>query len=300
MDFLYLAPIAGCCILCGYFLVYSRKRSALHPVVRELLNQAVDQRSVMQVEFSGRDRVEERFFGPRVKFDEHTSLIDLALRGECAEWAGETVSVNFTITHRGINSYYQYVSRVRGLSRLADGFAILLDTPAEILPNQKRSFVRVAPSSEATFGVGIWVLNPTQERPSDPASLGVAQIRYRQDHARQMSLLNVSATGLCLQLLRTQEDAPAIDLQPGNRVLCLLMLRSQKDGQTLPFWLDCTVANRAERKNEPYSVIGLNFNAWAVPHQGKGMVDWFAVGDNGAVGPLGAWVLRQQLAQKKS
>jgi len=73
------------------------------------------------------------------------------------------------------------------------------------------------------------------------------------------------------------------------------MVRSQTTDRPLPFWLDCTVANRREEQDGQHSIVGLNFSAWAVQHRGKKM-DWFAV-DGGAVGALGYWVLRQQITQ---
>jgi hypothetical protein len=298
MDLLYFAPVAGLCLLGGcIFLLRQRRRVGLHPVVRELLEQAADQRSVMLVEFAGHELAGGRFFGPCVEFDEYTVLIDVSLHKELSEWIGETVLVSFKIDHKRTSSYYQFASRLRELPRRFGGFGMLLDTPAHITPNQRRNFVRVSPLKEVTFGVGIWPLKPAQARPSDPASLGAAQLSYRKDHPEYLSLLNVSAAGLGLQLRRLRKDQPLLDPQPGDRLLCLLMLRSQEGERTLPFWLDCTVMTRGERGDEPHTVVGLQFNAWAVPNQGRDAVNWFAVGEEGAVGPLGAWVLHQQLAQ---
>ena len=299
MESWYLVPVAGFCLLGGYiFLRRSRGRDGPHPVVRRLLEQAVDQRSGMLVEFTGHDLSGGRFFGPCVEFDDKTVLIDVSLHKEFSEWLGEAVLVNFSIDSKGASSYYQFTSRLRGLPRGVGGYGMLLDTPAEILPNQKRGFVRVAPIKAATFGIGLWALKPSQPRPDDPAALGAAQVSYRQDHVEQLSLLDVSATGLCLELKHPRENQPLIDPRPGDRLLCLLMVRAQAEERPLPFWLDCTVMNRGEREDGPYSIVGLHFNAWAVPNPGKGVVDWFAVGEGGAVGPLGAWVLRQQLTQQ--
>jgi hypothetical protein len=298
MEFWYLVPVAGLCLAGGcIFLLRFRRRGGLHPVVGQLLEQAMDQRSVMLVEFTDHDMASGRFFGPCAEFDEKTVLIDVSLHKELSEWLHEAVLVRFKIDNKGASSYYQFASRLRGLPRRIGGFGMLLDTPAEIVPNQKRSFVRVAPAQEVTFGVGIWPLKPEQGHPDDPVSLGVAQVSYRHDHPEQLSLLNVSAAGLCLKLKRPQEDQPLIDPQPGDRLLCLLMLRAQTEEQTLPFWLDCTVMNRGAKEEKSHIVVGLHFNAWAVPQRGKDGVNWFAVGEGGAVGPLAAWDLRQQLAQ---
>ena len=298
MEFLYFVPVAVLCLLGGAIvLLRSRKRSGLHPVVRDLLEQAMDQRSIMSVEFTATDLTGWRFFGPCVNFDEETALIDVSLHKGLAEWIGEAVLVSFRLDNKGTSSYYQFTSHLRSLPRSGGDFWMQLDTPAEIIPNQKRSFVRVAPDKEDTYGVGVWLLDPVQGYPEDPATLGAAQVSYRRDRPDHLSLLNVSAAGLCLKMKRPQEDLPLIDPQIGARLLCLLMLRSQDREQTLPFWLDCTVMNRRELEDASYNILGLHFNAWAVPSQGNDAVSWFAVGDRGAVGPLATWVLRQQLAQ---
>ena len=298
MEFLYFAPVAALCLLGGaIFLLRSRKRGGLHLVVRDLLEQAMDQRSAMLVEFTAHDLTSGRFCGPCVNFDENSVLIDVSLHKELAEWIGEAVLVSFRIDNKGASSYYQFTSRLRSLPRSVGGFGMLLDAPAEIIPNQKRSFVRIAPVKEDTFGVGVWLLDPMKGHPGDPASLGAAQVSYRHDRPEHLSLLNVSAAGLCLKMKRPQDDLPLIDPQIGDRLLCLLMLRSQDGAQTLPFWLDCVVVNRREMEDAPDNILGLHFNAWAVPHQGNGAINWFAVGEGGAVGPLATWILRQQLAQ---
>jgi len=297
MEYLHLALLAGLCLLGGcFFLLRFRRRGGLHPAVRDLLGQAVLQRSVMLVELADHGAANGRFFGPCAEFDEKTMLIDLSLRKEISEGMHEAVLVSFKIDNKGASSYYQFTSHLRGLLRRVGGFGILLDTPAAIIPNQKRSFVRLSSLKEATFGVGIWQLDPDRGHPDDPASMGAAQLVYRHDHLEHMSLLNVSAGGLCLELKRPQENRPSIDPQPGDRLLCLLVLRAQEKEQLLSFWLDCTVMNRGTEEDGSLAV-GLHFNAWAIPQRSKGAVDWFAVGEGGAVGPLAAWVLRQQLAQ---
>ena len=298
MELAYLVPVAGLCLLGGsLFLLRSRTDGGPHPVVRGLLEQAMAQRSVMLVEFIDQELASGRFFGSCGEFDEDTVLIDVALRTERSEWIGEAVLVSFRIDHKGASSHYQFTSRLCGLPRGVGGFSMLLEAPAEIMPNQRRSFIRLIPSTGVVFGVAIWSLKDAQPRPDDPASLGAAQCIYRQDHSAQLALLNVSATGMRLEFKRPRDDQASIEPQPGARLICLLMLRSQGGGQPLPLWLECTVKNRAEKENGAHSIVGLNFNAWAVTHGGKDAITWFTVGEGGAVGPLGTWILRQQLVQ---
>ena len=280
-------------------LLRSGSPGGLHPVVRELLEQAIDQRSVMVVTFTHHEMAGGRFSGSCAVFDEHTMLIDASLRHDVSAWTGEAVQVNFKLDNKGASSYYQFVSRLRGLPRHSGGFGMLLDVPAEIVSNQKRSFVRIVPRKEVVFGVGVWQLKPEQPCP-DPGSLGAAQASYRQDHQEQLALLNLSAAGLCLKLWHPQEDLPSINPKLGDRLMCLLMLGAREAAQTLSFWLDCTVVNRGDRKNEPCSILGLHFNAWALPNKSKGAVSWFPVYEGGAIGSLASWVLRQQFAQASS
>ena len=281
-------------------LLRSSRSGGLHPVVRELLEQAMDQRSVMTVAFTHPEMAVGSFAGACAEFDEHTMLVDVALRHDYSAWTGEAVQVQFKLDNKGSSSYYQFASRLRGLHRGSGGFGILLDVPVEIVSSQKRSFVRIAPRQEAVFGVGVWQLQPGQACPDIPTSLGVAQASYRQDRQAQLALLNLSAAGLCLKLRHPQEGQPSLDPRIGDRLLCLLMLGSWEAEQTLSFWLDCTVVNRGDRESEPYSVVGLHFEAWAVPSKDRGAVSWFPVHQGGAIGTLASWVLRQQFMQAPS
>jgi hypothetical protein len=166
------------------------------------------------------------------------------------------VQVHFKLGRKGASSSYQFASRLRGLPRSGGSFGMLLDVPAEIVLRQKRSFVRIAPSQEAVFGVGVWQLPPGQPCPDIPTSLGAAQASYRQDHQAQLALLNLSAAGLCLKLRHPQEDRPSINPRIGDRLLCLLMLGSWEAEQTLSFWLDCTVVNRGDRETSRTALWG--------------------------------------------
>ncbi|MDR0466723.1 MAG: PilZ domain-containing protein [Deltaproteobacteria bacterium] len=161
---------------------------------------------------------------------------------------------------------------------------------------QKRNFVRVSSDQEQTIGVGVWRLQPNQERPDDVAALGVAHLSHHPDQQDQLSLLNVSAGGLCLRLKLSQEGKPPLEANPGDRLICLVMLRRQTKDRSLPFWLDCTVMNRREEEDGLHCAVGLHFHAWAAPQPGKTKIEWFSVGDEEAVGPLGSWVMREQLA----
>ena len=279
-------------------LLRSSRPRGVHPVVRELLEQAMDQRSEMIVEFTHHELAGGgHFSGTCSEFDEDAMLVDASLHADLSGWMGETVLVSFKIDNKGTSSYYQFASHLRGLPRHLGGFGLLLETPTEIVPNQKRSFVRISPRKEVVFGIGMWALPPDLPSPDTPNALGVAQASYRQDHQAHLALLNLSAAGLCLKVLRPPENPPALEPQLGDRLLCLLVLGSQAGEHTLSFWLDCAVVNCADKENEPCSIVGLHFNAWAVPSHGKGAVKWFPVHEGGAIGALAAWVLRQQFAQ---
>ena len=282
-------------------LLPSRKRDGLHPVVRGLLEQAVEQRSVMQVTFTDPELASGRFAGACAEFDEKTLLVDVALHKNLSAWIGEAVQVRFKIDSKRTTSYYQFASHLRALSRLGASFGMVLASPEAILSNQKRSFVRIAPRKEVIFGVGIWELKPTQTHLGDPTSLGTALVSYRQDHQKELVLLNLSAGGVCLKVQRSHEEDLSAALQPDDRLLCLMMLGSQDGEQTLSLWLESTVMNRRELTSEPYAVLGLRFDAWgAVPTQVKGStstVQWFGVGEDGAISSLATWILRQQFQQ---
>jgi len=279
-------------------LLSSRKRADLSPVVRDLLEQAILQRSTMQVEFTDAELTSGRFAGPCVKFDEKTVFVDVALHKHLSELIGEEVRVSFKTHTKRTSSYYQFTSQVHSLPRCGAAYGITLAIPEEIRSNQKRSFVRITPRKEAVYGIGVWEMQPARTHRNDPDALGAAQVSFRQDHQKELALLNVSAGGLSLKVQRPPEDQPAMDPQPGDRLLCLLMLAAPEGEPALSLWLESTVVNRRELENDPCAVVGLRFDAWAAPAQDKGGVAaWFGLGEDGAISALATWIVRHQLQQ---
>jgi hypothetical protein len=291
-----VAALSAAVSLAALYVVarrFFRRKSALkrNPVVRELLDHAVAQRSVMRVEFVLSDGGGMFFSGPCGSVGSRLLRVDACLKSPLPERLGAVVEVTFALTNRGARSHYRFMSRVRGMPRRRGGVALLLECPEEITHNQKRGFVRLAPPKETIFGVGIWPLAAGAPRPPEPAALGNAAFSYRQDKEGRLSLANISAGGLNVKVSEAGEDAS--DIRPCPRLLCLLLLRALEKGQLLPIWLDCSVV-RSESGESAVS-LGLRFDAWAVPNRGRDGVEWFPVGGDGAVGPLASWVLRRQM-----
>jgi hypothetical protein len=279
----------------GVLLFSRRRRKGVlrpNPVVRGLLESAVARRSIVRVELASSDGDGALFSGPCGSVGSRLLRVDVSLRRPLPDCLGMAVEATFALTSKGTRSYYRFTSRVRGMPRRRGGTALLLDCPEEIIPNQKRSFVRLAPPRETVFGMGIWPLAAGSPRPPDPSAFGAAVFSYRQDKEGRLSLVNISAGGLSARIPETGDGAP--DIRPHNRLLCLLLLRALEKGQLLPIWLDCSVV-RSESEQSVVN-LGLRFDAWAMPNRGRDGVDWFPVGVDGAVGPLASWVLRRQMA----
>ena len=279
-------------------LLRFKKPAGMHSVVRSLLEHAMEQRSLMKVEFTDRELTDRSYSGPCMEFTEDTMLVGIGLCDAIHSWTGDPVLVSFKIDSRGASSYYQFASHLRGMVPSIGGFGLLLDAPTEIVSNQKRGCVRITPRPEVVLGVGLWRLNPKKARPADPTRFGDAELSYRQDHPNQLTLTNISAGGLGLKLRHTVEDQSALDPQLGDRLLCLLMLGSQDGEQTLSLWLDCSVVSCGEKENRTSYNMGLQFDAWAMPApDGEKNVNWFPVSETWPIASLTTWIMHQQLMQ---
>ena len=293
----YILPVAILCLVAG-FMVWRRRSarpSSMSPVIYDLLSRATEQGSYMSVEFVGHELDEEHFLGPCLGFDHQSLTIDIGQNTDHPEWIGAAVHVNFRLDNKKSTVYHQFVSQVRATTRRRNNNLCLeLDTPEEILFNQKRRFVRILPLREAIHGLGVWALENDAPRPQRPSALGKAPLHYRLNQEGPLELMDISAAGLRLGL-RPGEESLASEIQIGTRLLCLLILHPAKGGDPLSFWLDCTVTNILEEADRLF--FGLSFEAWAMALPSKDFVEWSLAGENGWIGPLGTWVWHQQLAQ---
>jgi hypothetical protein len=175
-----------------------------------------------------------------------------------------------------------------------------LEFPPQILPLQKRSYVRISPMPSHILGMGLWALDPTRPLPLDSTSLGCAALSYRPGKLTQCSLLNLSAGGMRMGVPDVLLKQLPANITLQSQVLCLLLLRSPDSDQPMPFWLACTIVSLMEdRKDAANVIVGVKFKAWSLSEVGNSDIFWFPAGKSGEVPPLASWVLRHQLEQNK-
>jgi len=268
-------------------------------IVRDVLSQAIDQRSTMEIEFSAEDLKGRMWSGPCVTIKQDTMTVAIGVERNPKRWIGEHVEVSFKIDHKGSQDFYRFFSQILDMRDGSLGITAKLALPSHILPVQKRHFVRISPSSSHLLGIGLWSLDATQPLPLNHTTLGGAALSYLPGKPAQCSLLNLSASGMRLEV--PQEFLPQlpIALTLASHLLCLLMLRGADGNQRMPFWLACTVVSLLENPKEdtPKVIIGVKFRYWALSETGGHDIGWFPVGKTGEAPPLASWVLRHQLEQ---
>lgn len=292
----YILPLVALSAVAGFFAWRRGKarQSSVPSLVCNLLKQAVEQGNYMSVEFAADHVNGERLLGSCLDFDEQTLCIDIGHGTGNPEWADVVITINFRINSKKSTSYYQFDTRLQGITRREGKLCLLLDTPKEILSGQRRQFVRILPLQESIADLRVWIFENDAPRPYHPATLGEPLWRSYSVQKSPLALADISAAGMRLAL-QHKAKSPHPDIQIGTRLLCLLTLNPPKAGQALPLWLDSTAANILEQIDRIF--FGLNFNAWAVSPLDKNFVNWSPTDENGAITPLVTWVREQQLAQ---
>jgi len=298
-----LALVTGAVFLSGFLNKYFAGRRHVRQsarIVRELLLKAIDQRSTMEIEFNADGWQGRMWSGPCAAIGDNTTTVAVGLEHSLQSWIGEVVEVFFRLDDRnGSSDHYRFASRIVGMNDSPAGVSVDLSLPQHIHPSQKRSFVRISPNSGHLLGMGLWTLEATQPLPQTHTSLGNAALSYLPDRTAQCSLLNLSASGLRLEVPQEfLQQLPAVPVL-ASQMLCLLLLRAPGSNRRLPVWLVCTVVNLSEdvKDDAPSVLIGVKFKCWAPSDSNKRDINWFPVGKSGEVPPLASWILRHQLEQ---
>jgi c-di-GMP-binding flagellar brake protein YcgR len=291
----------------GYIVAFLRKRNAQQRyarqrarIVRELLLNAIDQRSVLEFEFDSEAMQGRSWSGACTAIDSGIVTVDMGSGHSLHAWNGESVEVSFKLDYKDTSAYYRFSSQVIDMRVHPRGIFVDLALPAHIHPMQKRSYMRINPMPSHILGMGLWALEAAQPMPQNSTSLGSAALSYRPGRQTQCSLMNLSAGGMRMEvpLVLLNQFPTRFSLE--SQLLCLLLLRSPDSEQPMPFWLASTVVSLVQdMENDSNVIIGVKFKAWALSETGNCDIFWFPVGKSGEVSPIASWVLRHQLEQNK-
>ena len=289
----------------GLLAAFLRKRRLrlLHAqqtkrIVQELLHNAIDQRSTLELGFNSEAMQGRILTGTCSSVGNDVLAVDVGLEYSLQTWTGEPVEVSFKLDYKSVSTYYRFVSQVIGMRTTPRTVVMDLVLPPLIHPMQKRHYVRIAPLPSHILGMGLWALDPAQPLPLDSTELGCAVVSYRPGKLTQCSLLNLSAGGMRVevpQVLLYQFS----NLTLQSQLLCLLLLRSPDSGSPMPFWLASTVVGLMENQENATIILGIKFRAWSLSETGSSHIFWFPAGKSGEVSPLASWVLRHQLEQNR-
>ena len=297
-----LASVLGA----GFLAAFLQKRSINRRharqrkrIVRELLNNAIDQRSTLELTFTSEDMHDRVLSGPCSSISDDCVTVDIGIAHRLQTWIGEAVDVSFKLAYKDTSAYYYFPSRLIGWRDGPLTVSVELAPPSQIFPMQKRTYMRINPAPGHILGMGLWALDPARPLPLHSISLGCASLSYRPGKLTQCSLLNLSAGGMRIEVPHALLQQFPQNLTLQSQLLCLLLLRAPDSDLPMPFWLACMVVSLVENLEDANVLIGLKFRAWSLSETGNSNIVWFPAGKSGEVSPLASWVLRQQLEQNK-
>ena len=305
LELLFAAFILA--LAAGFLVAFLRKRNVnlryarqRKRIVRELLLNAIDQRSTLELEFASEEMQGRTLTGPCSAIENGIATVDVGLEYSLQTWGGEPVQVSFKLDYKGTSTYYRFTSHVIGMRAGPRAVSIELELPPHIFPMQKRHYMRINPLPSHILGMGLWSLDPALPLPLDSTDLGCAALSYRPGKLTQCSLLNLSAGGMRVEVPPVLLHQLPTNLTLRSQLLCLLLLRSHDSEQPMPFWLACTLVSlEGDQEDATNVILGLKFKAWALSETGTSDMFWFPAGKSGEVAPLASWVLRHQLEQNK-
>ena len=264
-----------------------------------IMGLALEQRSIMIVAFLKPELADRNFSGPCFHVTGNVMHIDAPFRQEFFLCHTEAVEVRFAVAVENLVRYFRFTSILRGYDQ--DG-GFLLDIPTELRSGQLRERVRITPPQTKIRYLELWPLLFDVFPPPPPLVPGY------KGHGRgeqEVSLLDISATGLGLRVHKAPVDDPDVCFTAGSRVLAFLRMKNiapqsaairQNTGPLLNLWLTGTVKHCTEREGFSGVSMGVQCTAWAVPDVKEKYLSWKVPRNAGEIPPLQQWVWQQHLA----
>ena len=258
--------------------------------ISQMLTQGMDQRCRFDVSLGTGDDRARVLRGPCVAVEQTAFTIDANLGYNMPSWTGQQVQVFFTM-HRGrTSSSYDCTTEISGIVPYRGGYAIRLRIPAKLANNQRRAFVRLAPSRGLVADMGLW-MDCAALKSGNTAPMDLTEPTFPFENLR---LDNVSAGGARVTVeFSERRHAIQAQVSKGHALLLHLRLRDVPDGRTLTLWLKCVVT--LVQPETGGVGIGLRFTSWAATTDPQAEFAWFSGEKEGGVAPLAAWVMRRHL-----
>ncbi len=304
--------LAGAIFIIGHGFNALRKRLSLKLLpsnwivnqlrIASILNQAVEQRAVVELQFLPADEERQSITCIPVEAKNGSLALDInhAIKAN-STWMQRPVQGTFRVADkRGLMSFYLFTSIIQGVSvKSKDLVRLDLDSPSKLELHQKRAFLRLEPPEEYILGVAIWPEDrlPTGADSRKLKKWGKPPLSYSPEHSlNSLRLKNISAGGVRFMVSREAVKATGVDLAIGARIALLLDVYDPAARKRRRFLLLCRVRNHFEDFSQKCIDIGAQFRHWGRLDGDTSGLRWEALTDEG-LDPLSSWIMQRHLEQ---
>ena len=207
----------------------------------------------------------------------------------------------FTVRMKPNLRHYRFASKItKTTTPKNDFFDLHIELPDQILPGQKRNFLRITPPDKLIMGLSIWpVQNSDALSFESSADLwGKPSLSYMSEDATQFDLDDISANGISLSIPREYAHLQSLPFGKARSFAMLLDFWDPTHQTPLKIWVICRVQKSIPDLETSVLMVGAQFVAWgqAAPDN-PDLIKWKRLYQNEEITLLGDWIIKRHLEE---
>lgn len=286
----------------------ARGNPAGHPIrdpkqIQEIISSSIQERATYEVRFQDKATQRFHFTCSPLEFDPVKGII-LELSGFIKPqptWIGRSVSCYFKVATSKKEmkwSFYHFATTCTGLLPKGSVQCLILDSPRRLERKQRRSHLRLDPPGEDIPEVRLWpeTLSNLEQPEDTPPLLWF----LNSEPENQFLILNISASGLLLEIHSSLRPEVQEIMEKGKRVFISLFLRDLEQPGTKEFRILAQIRNVTTDPMTGRLLLGLLFVAHHAPNAHQSQPRWIPL-DGKGIEEIEDWVFKRhiQIYQQK-
>jgi len=259
---------------------------------------ALNQRCRFDVYFEG---TKKEFYCSLVNIKDQSILLEVPIYTNPSKlWLNRNIVCHFKISlNKRNNIYYKFRSKIVNLI-LHDKKNYLLELlfPDKLKLCQKRRHLRFEPPHKYVVEIIIWraVYSSTGNFEGDINQWGIPLAKYDHTITNQLRLIDISAGGLRIQILKKIIGAVSKFIKETPFLFLKISLSNPDKNGVSSFFILGKIINYYQEVNPNFVSFGINFIALGKLKDGyNDQVLWLKIDDEIGIEEIGDWVFKRHL-----
>ncbi len=282
--------------------IYRNTSGVSEALARDALTSAMEKRSPFRIEILSGGLKDATVNGTCLELSKKYITLELQDVAFKHLQPGIQCKIYFQVAHKKSSSFYLFHGNILKAERKSANALVYFPFPQQLLPEQKRAFVRYTPSTASIGGIIFWELPPLALIPTKKSALERPILIYRKEDGMNNKIIleNISAGGLRMSVDNTLKTQYEVALSIDERLILLLILKGiGEDTAPLAVWVVCHIRSIQHKDEEEMWHLGIQFVQWAKASSGQEDIEWFATNQDNCIPPLATWVMASHREQHK-